>query len=87
VSGKKVLIVEDEVFAQKAIRNVLESHGYTALTASDGATAVSIAMSQTPDLIILDLNLPSADPFTQQWDGFVIMDWLKRMRRAKKKSR
>jgi len=84
VSGKKVLIVEDEIFAQKAIRNVLESHGYTALAASDGATAVSIAMSEMPDLIILDLNLPTADPFSQQWDGFVVMDWLKRMAGEKK---
>jgi CheY-like chemotaxis protein len=41
-------------------------------------------MSQSPDLIILDLGLASADPFAQQWDGFVVMDWLKRMASEKR---
>jgi CheY-like chemotaxis protein len=82
--SKKILVVEDEVIAQKAIGNVLEANGYSVVTASDGATATSLAVSHAPDLIILDLGLPTADPFAQQWDGFVVMDWLRRMTGDKK---
>jgi len=82
--SKKILVVEDETFAQKAIRQVLENNGYSVLTAADGSTAVSFAVSEAPDLIILDLGLDSGDPFAQQWDGFVVMDWLRRMTSEKR---
>jgi len=55
--SKKILVAEDETFAQKAIRQLLENHGYSVATASDGSTAVNYAVLQTADLIILDLSL------------------------------
>ena len=42
--SKTILIVDDEAFAQKAIRQMLENNGYSVLSATDGSTAVSFAM-------------------------------------------
>jgi DNA-binding response OmpR family regulator len=54
----KVLVVDDE----KTIRDVLEYNlrreGYDVLTAADGDTALRLALSEHPDLVILDIMLP-----------------------------
>jgi len=39
----------------------LQRRGYTVLTAADGAEAVSLARSQSPDIILMDLSLPVID--------------------------
>ncbi len=58
---KKVLVVDDE----QAIRDVLvynlRKEGYETLEASDGITAVNIALEQKPDLMLLDIMLPKLD--------------------------
>ena len=59
---------------------MLQSSGYTVVPAADGSTAVTLAVTESPDLIVLDLGLPTNDPFGPQWDGFGVMDWLNRMR-------
>jgi two-component system, OmpR family, KDP operon response regulator KdpE len=57
-----VLIVEDD----KAVRNLITttlnaSRSYTLLTASTGESAIMLAASKNPDIIILDLGLPDMD--------------------------
>ena len=56
----KVLVVDDEAPILKAIAYNLRNEGYTALTAGDAEEAMRVARSSKPDLIILDVMLPSA---------------------------
>ncbi len=55
---KKILVVDDEQKIVEIIKAYLEREGYQVLTAFDGKTALDLALSRHPDLIILDLMLP-----------------------------
>jgi DNA-binding response OmpR family regulator len=79
MGAKKIMIVEDETISLALMRKFLETEGYTVVSTQDGSAAVSLAMRERPDLIILDLGLPGSDPFSPTFDGFIIMDWLHRM--------
>src|SRR5271163_3394835 len=85
MNKKKILIVDDSEVVLRAIRMRLESKGYEVLTALDGAGAVSTARRESPDLILLDLSFPPdvAHGGGVSWDGFVIMQWLRRLDEAK----
>lgn len=60
---KKILVVEDE----KAIADILvfnlQREGYDTLVAYDGADGLHAALENAPDLILLDVMLPSMDGF------------------------
>lgn len=56
---KKILVVEDHKDSCLWIAAVLRQCGYEALEAADGAVAVRMARSESPDLILLDLHLPA----------------------------
>lgn len=60
---KKILVVEDE----KAIADILvfnlQREGYDTLVAYDGADGLHAALEDAPDLILLDVMLPSMDGF------------------------
>ena len=58
VEGAKVLVVEDEREIRRFLRVSLASHGYRVLEAATGREGLMQAVSQQPDLIILDLGLP-----------------------------
>lgn len=58
-----VLVVEDEPNYLAALKYTLEQEGYDTLTATDGASGLGIAQSREPDLVILDVMLPSLDGF------------------------
>lgn len=58
---RMVLIVEDERGISNFISAILTSNGYNILKTESGREAVSIAASQCPDLILLDLGLPDID--------------------------
>lgn len=79
MAAKKIMVVEDETISLALMRKLLESEGYLVVSTQDGSTAVSLAMKEKPDLIILDLVLPGTDPFSPNFDGFIVMDWLHRM--------
>lgn len=57
----KILIVDDDVNICELLRLYLQKEGYDTLIANDGAEAVKIALKETPDLILLDIMLPSLD--------------------------
>ncbi len=59
--NERILVVDDEPKIVKLARDYLERSGYVVLTAGDGRTALSIARSEKPDLVVLDLNLPELD--------------------------
>jgi len=58
---KKVLVVDDEPQIVKVLKAYLENGGYQVLTALDGKTALATFRQESPDFIILDLNLPGMD--------------------------
>lgn len=58
-----ILIVEDEPNLLAALEYTLKREGYTALTATDGEAGLRTARVMTPDLVILDVMLPTLDGF------------------------
>ena len=79
--GKCILVVEDDKASAMLMAYKLKGSGYTVVFAPDGCEAISQIRSENPDLMILDLALPSRNPFAgPQWDGFSLMDWLSRSR-------
>lgn len=58
---KTILIVDDEPSIRDILVYNLEREGYKTIEASDGATAVNVALEQRPDLILLDIMLPKLD--------------------------
>ena len=59
----KLLIVDDEKPIVDILVYNLQKEGYNTLEANDGAEAVEIALSQKPDLMLLDIMLPKMDGF------------------------
>lgn len=57
----KILIIEDETNIAQVLRLYLEQAGYQVLTASDGVTGLELHAREHPDLLILDLMLPTLD--------------------------
>jgi len=56
--AKKILVVDDEKKIAEILKAYLERDGYQVSTAYDGQSALELAQSNSPDLIILDLMLP-----------------------------
>ena len=61
---KTILIVDDEKPIVDILVYNLQKEGYNTIEANDGITAVDIALSQMPDLILLDIMLPKMDGLT-----------------------
>ena len=61
---KKVLVVDDEQSIIDVLVYNLKKEGYETLEATDGLTAVNIALEQKPDLMLLDIMLPKMDGLT-----------------------
>lgn len=59
----KVLIVDDDPRLRDLVRLALERAGYATLTAADGQQALTHALREAPDLIVLDVGLPEMDGF------------------------
>ena len=60
----KILVVDDEELLVKGIRFNLQNDGYEVITGFNGLEAVTLAQSQSPDLIILDVMMPQMDGLT-----------------------
>lgn len=57
----KILVVDDEQPIADILKFNLEKEGYQVVCAFDGEEAVTLALSENPDLILLDLMLPVKD--------------------------
>ncbi|KER68050.1 response regulator [Burkholderia aenigmatica] len=75
----RILLVEDDVQLSILTADYLRKHQYEVDTLLDGTDAVSTIVTQRPDLVLLDINLPGKDGFEicrearLQYDGIVIM--------------
>ena len=61
---KKVLVVDDEQAIIDVLVYNLKKEGYETIEATDGVSAVNIALEQKPDLMLLDIMLPKMDGLT-----------------------
>ncbi|HCV42979.1 MAG TPA: hypothetical protein DGH68_05810 [Bacteroidetes bacterium] len=55
----KVLLIDDDELVLVMMRNALEDEGYEVLSTADGPQGVVIYKEQRPDLVLLDIGLPS----------------------------
>jgi len=58
---KTILVVDDEPKIVKLVRDYLERAGFAVRVAGNGRSALSLARTERPDLIVLDLGLPQMD--------------------------
>jgi DNA-binding response OmpR family regulator len=70
VNPADILIVDDDPDMLQALQIRLKASGYDVHCAEDGIGAISEARRHAPDLIVLDLGIPSGD-------GFLVLDTLR----------
>lgn len=58
---KTVLVVEDHEANRRLVTRFLTREGYNVLVAEDGLQGVALALSDQPDMILMDLDLPELD--------------------------
>ena len=57
----RILVVDDDVRMAEVLHALLAMRGHAVDTARDGESALMVALTDPPDLVILDLNLPGID--------------------------
>ena len=60
----KVLVVEDDDDLRRGLELRLNASGYDVVLAADALAAVSMARTELPDLVLLDIGLPGGDGLT-----------------------
>ncbi len=58
-----ILYVEDNFDNRMLVRRVLEAEGYRVVEAEDGTQGIEWLRSETPDLVLMDINLPEVDGY------------------------
>ena len=62
MAGERILVVDDAVDMREfLVEYVLEPNGYQWLVAEDGQRGLDTAIAESPDLILLDLQMPRMD--------------------------
>ena len=60
---KRILIIEDTEDNRRILRDLLTHAGYDLIEADDGAKGVAMAAEHRPDLILMDIQLPTIDGY------------------------
>ena len=63
-SAGRVLVVDDEPMVREVVTRYLERDGFKVDATGDGLAALELARAREPDLLILDVMLPSKDGFS-----------------------
>mgnify|MGYP003940120515 CR=1 FL=1 len=61
--ARRILVADDDPKTQKVLEHALTAEGFEVIKAGDGQEALELALSQRPDLIILDVMMPKLDGF------------------------
>jgi DNA-binding NtrC family response regulator len=64
MSGRKILIVDDDPQIRMVLSNRLEAKGYNVFQAENGNHGLKLVKSNNPDIILLDLQMPGMDGIT-----------------------
>ena len=67
----KILVVDDESDNVTFVETILKKEGFTVLSAGDGLEGFEKAVAETPDLILLDVQMP-------KMNGFQVFDKLRK---------
>ncbi len=59
-----ILIVEDNAKNMKLVRDVLQHQGHVTLEAETGEAGLQLALTERPDLVLMDIQLPDIDGTT-----------------------
>ena len=59
----KILIVDDEAGVRELLKDALKLAGFETQVANDGMSALTALRSYTPDIMIIDINMPLMDGF------------------------
>lgn len=57
----KILIVDDAAFVRMRLKNLLTPVGHTIIEAENGETGIETYKNESPDLVIMDVNMPGMD--------------------------
>ena len=60
---ERILVVEDQEDLRGILRDLLTSSGYEMLEAADGQAGVDKAKTEKPDLILMDIQMPTMDGY------------------------
>ncbi len=63
MSQGTILYIEDNPENRLLVRRILEAEGYTVVEAEDAPSGLEAAQTVSPDLILLDINLPEMDGY------------------------
>lgn len=58
MTGKKVLVVDDEIHIVHVVAIKLRNNGYEVISADNGVEALELALSEKPDIIVTDYQMP-----------------------------
>jgi two-component system, cell cycle response regulator DivK len=61
MTGRQILVVEDNERNMRLFCDVLQASGYRTLEATTGESAVELALEHGPDLVLMDIQLPDID--------------------------
>ena len=59
----RILVIEDQEDNRRILRDLLTSAGYEVIEAVTGDEGVTMAETQRPDLILMDIQLPDLDGY------------------------
>lgn len=59
----RILVIEDNADMRDFLQRILERRGYSYLGAADGVEGLELALSQRPELVLMDLSLPTLDGY------------------------
>jgi twitching motility two-component system response regulator PilH len=62
--AKKVLVVDDSAVDVQNLTRILSDAGAIVVSASSGAEAIAVAKRESPELILMDVNMPGLDGFS-----------------------
>lgn len=78
MTDKLVMVVEDDAATRAIVCRLMRSQGHDTVQCPNGPSAVHRAMIQRPDLVILDLMMPTPGrPGSGGFDGFSVLHWFK----------
>ena len=66
MQNKKVLVVDDEQDFVSFLEAILEEQGLDVITANDGEAGLKKAKSESPDLVLLDVQMPKIGGFDEE---------------------
>jgi two-component system, sensor histidine kinase and response regulator len=75
-TGKKIVMVEDDVAMREIVVHKLSTSGFEVKEAEDGQEGLDLIIKEKPDLVLLDLMLP-------EMDGFHVLEQLRKNPDAK----